>query len=180
MADFNKSYAAGLRHAYVKNAAGTEFDINAVVSIDADNDQNDTEIKGDDAIKAVFSSGRKETLTITANGLTFDTISAVTGNTVASSAGGSEVPLGTASELNAPFVEIGGLANGRTDGGDAVVLKKIFHKVQITSVKVTLEGEKEFSVEMTGTAYYTDKDITGSALTPPRTSTLSEYAGVAV
>ena len=177
MANFNKAYGAGLRDAYVKDATGVVYDINAVVGIDADNDQTDTEVRGDDALKATFSSGRKETLTITANGVTFDTIAALTGNTATSSAGGIEIPLGTTSELNPPYVEIGGLTNGRSDDGTAVVLKKVFHKVQINSIVVHMEGETEFSVEMTGTAYFTDKTITAVTLSPARTSTLSEYTG---
>lgn len=180
MPDFNKAYGAGLRHGYIKTAAGVEYDINAIIGIDADNEQTDTEIKGDDSIKATFSSGRKEPVTVSANGLTFDTIAAVTGNTVSSSATGMEVPLGTVSELNPPFVELGGLTNGRTDDGTAVVLKKVYHKCQFNSVKVKQENETEYSVEMVGTAYYTAYNIVGAALNPPRTSTIYEYAGQAL
>lgn len=179
MPDFNKGYGAGLRHAYVKDGDGDVYDINAIVSIEADNEQEDVEVRGDDAIKATFSSARKETLTITANGVTFDAIQAITGNSASSSASGIEIPLGTVSELNPPFVEIGGLTNGRADDGTIVVLKKVFHKVQINSVVVNMEGESEFSIELSGTAIQTNKDVTGSALTPARTSTLYEYAGQA-
>lgn len=177
MADYNKAYGAGLKHGYVRDSAGVVYDINAVISIDADNEQDDTEVRGDDAVKATFSSHRKETLTITANGLTFDTLQAITGNTVSSSATGKDIPLGTPSELNPPIIEAGGQTNGRTDDGTAVVLEKIFHKVQVNSVVVNMEGESEFSIEMTGQAYQTDADIEGTALNPSRTSTMYEYEG---
>ena len=55
MSAYDKSYGAGLRHAWVKVAGGTIYDIDAVVTIDASPEQDDTEIKGDDSIKATFS-----------------------------------------------------------------------------------------------------------------------------
>lgn len=182
--DLNKAYGAGLKNGYVRTADGNVYDINAIIQIDASNDQTDTEIKGDDEIKVTFSSGRKETLTVTANGLTFDAIAAITGNTVSSSASGMEIPLGTISEMNPPFVEIGGEVNGKADDGTSVVLKKVWHKVQLGDVKVNMQNETEFSLEMAGTAYQTDEQITGDPFAQGagthRTATLYTYAGQAV
>ncbi|MGH3850398.1 MAG: hypothetical protein ACRDRT_11965, partial [Pseudonocardiaceae bacterium] len=76
MPDFNKAYGAGLRNGYIKDSDGNVYDINAVISIEGDPQQDDTEIKGDDALKATFSSGRREEIMINANGLTMDTIQA--------------------------------------------------------------------------------------------------------
>lgn len=177
MADFNKVYGAGLRNGYIKTADGTVYDINAIISIEGDPQQDDTEIKGDDTLKATFSSGRREEMTITANGLTMDTIAAFTGNTAASSAGGNNIPLGTQSELNPPFVEVGGEVNGRADDGTAVVVTKVWHKVQLRNTKINMAGESELSVEISGLAVQTDKDIEGGSLSPARVATLSTRTG---
>ncbi len=177
MADFNKVYGAGLRNGYIKIADGTVFDINAVVSIEGDPQQDDTEVKGDDTLKATFSSGRREEITITANGLTMDTIQAFTGNTASSSASGNTIPLGTQSELNPPYVEVGGEVNGRSDDGTAVIVKKVWHKVQLRNTKINMAGESELSVEISGLAIQTDKDVAGATLNPARVATLSTTAG---
>lgn len=177
MSLFDKSYGAGLRHAYVKLQNGTVYDIDAVIAIDASPEQDDTEIKGDDTIKATFSANRKETLTITANGLSMDVIQAITGNSISSSAGGAEIAVGTQAELSPPFVEVGGLTNGKTDAGTSVVIEKVFHKVQLNKITQKMAGETEFSIDMEGTAVQTATDITGAALGSTRTSTIKVYTG---
>lgn len=177
MAAFDKSYGAGLKHAYIKVAGGTVYDIDAVVSIDASPEQDDTEIKGDDTVKATFSANRKETLTITANGLSMDVIQAITGNSISSSAGGAKVAVGTDSELNPPYVEVGAYTNGKTDAGTNVVLSKIWHRVQLNKITQKMAGETEFSIEMEGNAVQTSTDITGSALATKRVATVEVYAG---
>lgn len=177
MGAYNNAYGAGLRHAWVRTANGDIFDIDAVVGIDATPEQDDIEIKGDDSIKATFSSGRKETLTITANGMSMDVIQAITGNAISSSAGGADIAVGTVSELSPPFVEIGGMTNGKTDAGTAVVIQKTWHKVQLNKITQKMAGETEFSLEMEGTAIQTATDVTGAALSTSRTSTVSVYAG---
>ena len=177
MSAYDKSYGAGLRHAWVKVAGGTIYDIDAVVTIDASPEQDDTEIKGDDSIKATFSANRKETLTITANGLSMDVIQAITGNSISSSAGGAEIAVGTTAELSPTFVEVGGMTNGKTDNGTAVVIQKVWHKVQLNKITQKMAGESEFSIDMEGTAIQTATDITGSALSSTRTSTVSVYTG---
>jgi len=177
MGTFDKSYGAGLRHAWVKTSDGTVYDIDAVVTIDASPDQNDVEIKGDDTIKAVFSSGRKETLTITANGLSMDVIQAITGNSVSSSATGAEIAVGTVGELSPPFVEVGGVTNGKTATGTAVVIQKVWHKVQLNKITQKMANESEFSIDMEGTAVQTATDIAGGALATTRVGTVTVYSG---
>jgi hypothetical protein len=181
MANYNKAYGAGLKNAWIRDANGVSYDINAILKIDASNSQNDVEVKGDDAIKITFSSERVETLKISANGLTFDMIAAITGNTVSSSATGLAVPQGTNSELSPPFVEVGGQVNGKSDDGTVVVIQKVWHKVQLGNVSLAMENEKEFSLEADGTAYQTAVDVTGAAFAVQpgviRSSTVTEYNG---
>lgn len=179
MAFFDKVYGAGLVNGYIKVAAGTQYDIEAIVSVEGDPQQDDTEIKGDDTIKATFSSNRKEEITITANGLTLDNIVAITGNAISSSATGAEIALGTSGELNPPFVEVGAETNGRASDGTASVIKKVWHKVQLGNIKVTMAGESEFSIEMSGNAVQTATNITGGALASTRVATLSVRSGTA-
>lgn len=168
---------SGLRHGYIRNADGDLFDINAIISISADPEQDEVEVKGDDTVKGTFASGRKESITLTANALTFDTIQAMTGNTVSSSATGSEIAVGTQSELNAPFVEVGGVTNGKKSDGTLSYLERVFHKVQFKSITVSQENGSEFSVEMSGTGYYTNTDIEGEPLASGRTSTIKRRNG---
>lgn len=177
MPNFNKVYGAGLRNGYIKTSDGNVYDINAIISIEGDPQQDDTEIKGDDALKATFSSGRREEITITANGLTFDTLQAITGNSLSSSATGTELPVGTQSELNPPYVEVGGEVNGRADDGTAIVVWKTWHKVKLYSTKVNMANESELSVEISGLAVQSDTTITGSALSPARVATVGTRSG---
>lgn len=173
----NSFIGAGIRHGYVKNADGDVFDINAIMSVEADPEQDVVEVQGDDTLKGSFASGRRESITLSANALTFDVIQAITGNAISSSATGAEIPVGTQSELNAPFVECGGITNGKDDDGTLSYLERVFHKVQFTSISITQENGSEFSVEMEGTAYYTTTNIEGAALTPGRTSTVRRRNG---
>lgn len=185
MADFNHIYGAGFRHGQVKTADETVFDIDAIIGIEGEPEQESTQIPGDDTIKATFSSSRTENVTVTANAISVDVFEAITGNasedimnTESTPAKiGVSIPLGTQDELNAPFVELAGVINGKTDEGTNVQVKKTWHKVQFTSVKVNSSNGSEMSVELAGTATQTDKDIAGEALTPLRVATLSVEAG---
>lgn len=174
---FDKSYGAGLRHGYVKDTNGVVYDIDAIVTVDASPEQDETEVKGDDALKATFAFNRKETLTITANGLSLDVLQAITGNAVSSSATGAEIALGTTSELSPPFVEVGAYTNGKNSAGTAVVIKKVWHRVQLNKPVVKMAGETEFSVDFEGVAYQTATSITSVALASTRTATLEVYEG---
>lgn len=180
--DFNHIYGAGFRHGQVKTANETVYDIDAIIGIEGEPEQESTQIPGDDTVKATFSSSRTENITVTANAISMDVLAAITGNT-ATDIGtspnftGKEIPLGTQTELNAPFVEVSGVINGKTDEGTNVMVKKTWHKVQFTTVKITSSNGSEMSVELTGTAVQTDKGIAGAALTPLRVATLSIQTG---
>jgi hypothetical protein len=177
VADFNNGYASGLKNCYVKDSSGKTYDVDTISDITATNSQHDVQIKGDDQIKTIFSSERVETLKIMANAISFDALAAMTGNTVSSSASGMDIPFGTDSEMNPPFVEVGGQINGRLKDGTPVVIEKRWHKVQLGNIHVNMKSETEFSLEADGTAFQTDKDVVGAALSPARTSTVHEYAG---
>ena len=180
--DFNHIYGAGFRHGQVKTADAEVLDIDAIIGIEGEPEQESTQIPGDDTVKATFSSSRTESLTITANAISMDVFAAITGNTATdvmetTTVVGKEIPLGTQTELNPPFVEVAGVINGKTDQGTTVMVRKTWHKVQLTSVKVTSSNGSEMSVEMTGTAIQTATDIEGAALTPLRVATLSVETG---
>ena len=179
MADFNHIYGAGMRNGYIRTSDGTKYDIDAVINIEGDPSQNDTDIKGDDTIKATFSDSRKEDLTISANGISMDVLQAITGNSVSSSAGGSQIAVGTQSELNPPFVEVGAEVNARTDQGTSVFIRKVWHKVQLGKTKITAGNGNELAVEITGSATQTSVDIQGVALTTTRVATLFVLSGQA-
>lgn len=177
--DFNHIYGAGMRHGQIKVAAGTVFDIDAIINIEGDPQQDDTTIKGDDVVKATFSSNRTEDITISANAISMDVLQAITGNTLSSSAGGSEIALGTTAELNAPYVEVSGVINARTDQNTAVTVTKVWHKVQLNKTKITGGNGNELAVEITGSAVQAAKDITGANLASVRVATLKVNPGQA-
>lgn len=179
MADFLNAYGAGLRHAWIKTSTGDVYDIDAVVSLEADPEQEETEVRGDDTVKAVFASSRKETLTISANAVSMDVIQAISGNSISSSATGASIAVGTVAEMSPPYVEVGTMTNGKTKDGTACVIEKVFHKVQLNSIKTNMAGETEFSVEIEGFAVQTANDITDVALASTRTSTINVYQGTA-
>lgn len=175
--DVGNFYGAGLKHAYVKDADGNEIDIFAIIGASGDREQDELEIKGDDEVKGIIISGSKETFTIEANGVSFEVIQMITGNSAASSSTGSDIALGTDSELNPPYVEIGCLTNAKSSDGTASTLLKIWHKAQLKAVKVEQAGETEFKFTAEGLAVPTDDDIEGNALESNRIATLKAYAG---
>jgi hypothetical protein len=169
------SWSGGIKDGKVRIAAGTIFDINAVISAEGDPQQDEIEIKGDDELKATFVSNIREEITIVANSVTFDVIQSITGNSYSSSAAGQEIALGTTSQANPPFIEVYGDSQAKNLDGTAMTLRKIWHKVQITSIKVSQQSETEFSMELKGTAYTTATDIVGGALTTNRVATLKVF-----
>lgn len=179
--DFNHIYGAGFRHGQVKTAAAIVFDIDAIIGIEGEPEQDETQIPGDDTVKATFSSGRREKLTITANAISMDVLAAITGNTITAIGTGPQtgatIPIGTQLELNPPFVEIAGIINGKTDTGINVTVKKTWHRVQLNNVKITSSNGSEMSVEMSGTAIQASKDIADLALAPARVATLEISTG---
>lgn len=175
---YNHIYGAGLKHGQIKTAEGTVLDIDAIINFEADPESEATEIPGDDGIKAVFNSSRKESLTLTANAISADVLEAITGvqKTLTTTTGWT-IPLGTDAENSAPFVELTGVINAKTEDGTNVLVKRTYHKVQVTKYKVNSSNGSEMSVEMEATAVKTDKDITGQALTPARVGTLAVEKG---
>lgn len=169
------SYGAGLKDGKIKISDGTIFDIGAIVSAEGEPAQDEVEVKGDDELKATFISNIREELTIVANGVTFDVIEAITGNDVSSSATGMDIAMGTESQSNPPNVEVQAFTTAKTDDGTAATIKKVWHKVQIKSVKVAQAGEAEFNMELSGVALQTDEDIEGASLATKRVATLSVY-----
>lgn len=166
------SVGAGLYDGKIKTSDGNVYDIYAIVSASGEVAQDETEVNGDDERKATFISNIREDLTISANGLSFDTIQAITGNTYSSSAGGIEIALGTDSQVSPPDVEVQAFTKAKDSSGQAATIKKTWHKVAIKTVQVSQEGESEFSMEMTGTAFQTDVDIEGNSLGSKRIATL--------
>lgn len=166
-------YGAGLAHGSIKLADGNVYDIDAIVSAEGDPQVDDVPVKGDDEMKATFYFNQREEITLSANGLSFDVIQAITGNSYSSSAGGIEVALGTASEMNPPYCEVKAQTVGKDKiAGAAVTIEKIWHKVAFGPAKVTQQGEKEYAIEMTGVAYQTSLDIEGAALASKRVATI--------
>jgi len=166
------NYGAGLKNGKIKSSAGVEYDINAVIEVTGDKEQVETEIKGDDELKVTFVSNVTENLSIKANAISFDVLQAITSNAMASSADGIEMPLGTLDEMNPPYIEVWAETAGKSEDGTVITIKKIWHKVQIKSVKVNQSSETEFNVEMAGIAYQTDEDVEGNDLPSKRVATL--------
>lgn len=50
--DYKNIYGAGFRHGQVKVAAGTVYDIDAIIGIEGEPEQESIQIPGDDTIKA--------------------------------------------------------------------------------------------------------------------------------
>lgn len=178
--DFNHIYGAGMRHGQVKTADGTVYDIDAIINIEGDPQQEDTTIKGDDVVKATLSSNRTEDITISANAVSMDVLKAITGNEITKDGtNGASIALGTVSELNAPYVEVAGFINARTEGGTAVKVSKTWHKVQLNKTKITAGNGNELAVEISGSAVQTAKDVAGQALPSVRVATLKVEKGQA-
>lgn len=172
-------YGAGLKDGQIQTADGVLHDIFAIVEMNGDPQVDDLEVKGDDELKGVFFSNRREELSITANGLRFDTIQAITGNSYSSSPSGFSIPLGTDSENVPPEVAVIGYTNARDTAGVVCRIKKTFERVQFNTPIVSMAGEQEFNIELNGVALPTSTKITGQTLTPKRVATLEVLAGIA-
>lgn len=175
MSDVRNFIGAGLRDLKLRLSTGEVIDCYGAVSAEGAPKVDGTDVKGDDALLGTFNSSISEDFTAVLHGLTFDAIQAITGNTAASSATGSTIPLGTDSELSAPFVEVQSFTVAKTKDGAAAYIKKTWRKVQINSLQVSQQGEKEFTATLEGVALQTALDITGATLTPKR---ISDIAGV--
>lgn len=174
MVTLNENFVgAGLKDAYVKDSDGNKYDIKAVIEASGDPAQDEVEIKGDDTKLATFIFNKGEDLSIKANGVDFDTFQAITGNTGGSNANSTYLPLGTDEEENPPYVEIGTEADAKDADGNAKTVRKVWHKVQIISCKISMAGESEVNLEIIGKAYKTSEDIEGGALQSERIATLT-------
>jgi hypothetical protein len=178
----NQVIGAGLRDARIKIATGTEYDINGIVSIGGDPERDEVTVKGDDSTLGTFTMGMSETLSIEANSLTFDVIQQITGNAAAnimqsSTVVGKEVALGTDSEMNPPVVEVQAFTTALSVDNTKSYIQKVWHKVQLTNVRVTQAGEAEFKLLADGRAFQTSTDITGASLTSRRISTVRTKSG---
>lgn len=184
--DITSFYSAGVRHAWVRTAAGVVHDIDAVITVGADSDVESTEIPGDDAIKATLYSNNKLSLSIEANSLSFDAYGAITGNTVtqtAAAAGPPAVPQsaemagGTDAELNSPFVELGAVSVGKDADGRNAYMVRTFHKVQCQRPTAEQGNGSETTWSFDATAYPTSTDIEGEALANKRIDTIKVVIG---
>jgi hypothetical protein len=167
---------AGLFHLEFKDSNGAIVDCYGVVSATGDPKSKAVDITGDDVVLGKFIFSQEEDLKIKASALSFDALAVLTGNTPISDADSAEIPLGTDSEKNAPYIEIMAESVSKSPDGTACTVTKTWHKAQVQTIKVTQEGEKEISVEIDATAYPTSNDIEGTPLVSARISTLEAAA----
>lgn len=176
---------AGLRHAWIRTADGTYFDIDAVVSLEGDLEIDETTVEGDDQNLASFASKPTKSISITANSLNPEVLGAITGRaptalTGTGGAAGMEIGLGGSGEQNPPYVEVGGYTVGRLKADDTPqTIQHIFHRAQLRMTTSPQEKDGEFNCEFEGVAYPTTEDITGTALAYERCDTL-RYTGQTV
>lgn len=171
---------SGLRHAWIKTADGEYHDIDAVMSLEGELEIDDTDVEGDDAILAKFTSKPTKSITVGANALTPDVIAAITGRAVTAitvagppAVSGEEIGLGSVAETNPPFVEVGGYTVAKRKSDDApITICRIFHRVQLRMTNPTQEKDSEFNYELEGVAYPATEDIEGTPLSYERTDTL--------
>lgn len=172
-------YGSGVRHAWVRDADDNVYDIDAIVTVGGDTENEETEIPGDDAIKAVIRSANRISLSVEGNSLSFDAHGALTGNTATQTPAGTspatpqsaEIAGGTDSELNAPFVEIGAVTVGKTADGRNAYLVRTFHKVQAGPISTEQGNGSETTWSFDAVAYPTATDITNEALASKRIDT---------
>ena len=161
------AFGAGLKDASVKNAAGDDFDIYGVVTVEGNSTREETEVRGDDQLLGTFGSSLREELSIESNAISLDVIREITGNALTHVTGASaKIALGTDNELNPVFVQVSAYTNLKLKTGESATLKKTWHKVQINNITLSQAGEQEFKVTLEGVALQTDTDIEGDAFTP--------------
>lgn len=181
--DITGFYSAGVRHAWVKDADGNVFDLDAIITVGADSDVESTEIPGDDAIKATIYSNNKLSLSVEANSLSFDAYGAITGNAVTQTAAANPIPQsaemagGTDSELNAPFVELGAVSVGKLPDGRDGYMVRTFHRVQCQRPTAEQGNGSEVTWSFDATAYPTTADVEGDALANKRIDTVKVVVG---
>jgi hypothetical protein len=184
--DDTTTYSAGIVHAYVKGADGVEHDIDAVISVAADPDVDETPVSGDDELKATFFSNQRLNISIVANSLSMKAFAAMTGTTVTNVAATTgegatpahkEIAGGTRAEMNVPYVEIGAVSVSQESDGNESHVVRIFHKVQCKRVSPNQENGSEMASSWDAVAYPTSADIEGNPLASRRTDTLRVVDG---
>lgn len=156
--------AAGLQDLQIKAADGETYDVFAVVNASGEPNVTKIEINGDDTKIATFNTGQFEALTITANGVSFEAFSALTGNTLNSSPNNVGIPMGTDSQQNPPFVQLIARSIAKLENGVTGYAKMTWYKAQIDTIRIVQAGEQGMTVEMTGSALKTSVDIEGNNL----------------
>lgn len=164
MAIETQNIGAGLEEVYVKNSSGNEYRFRGAVNAEGDPANEEVEVKGDDTKLGKFVFSQAEELAISLVGISFDALQEITGNTYSSSATGLEIPLGTDSEQSAPYVQVRAKSLARNESGDSGYFQKTWYKVQMTKIKIVQALETELTCEIEATAYKTDEDIEGAAL----------------
>jgi hypothetical protein len=161
---------AGLALVTFKTADGNTFTAYGSVTAEGSPESEVIEIRGDDQKLAEFVTEQNESISLQFNALTFDVLQAITGNNYASSAEGIEIPVGTDSEQNPPYVEITAKSLARSEGGDTGYFYKTWYKCQIKNPQISQSQGSELAVEMEGLAYKTSTDVEGNSLSTARTA----------
>jgi len=177
--DITGFYGSGVRHAWVRTAEDEAFDIDAIITVGGDTENEETEIMGDDAIKATIRTASKISMSVEGNSLSFAAHAALTGNGATQTAAVSspaspqsaEIAGGTDSELNAPYVEIGAVTVGKTSDGRNAYLVRTFHKTQAGPISTEQGNGSESTWSFDAIAYQTATDIAGDALSTKRIDT---------
>lgn len=181
--DISGFYGSGVRHAWVKSAAGVVADIDAVVTVGGDVEVESTDIPGDDAIKATLNSNARIPLTVEGNSLSFAAHAIITGNTVVQTAAtgddpqSAEIAGGTDTELNSPYIEVGAVTVGKVADGRNAYLVRTFHKAQLGSPSTEQGNGSETTWSTEGNAYPTTVDIEGEPLASKRIDTRKVVIG---
>jgi hypothetical protein len=169
-----KIIGAGLYDAKIKLADGTEYDVFAVKSMSSSPDTTNVEIEGDDVKLGVFNFSSALEINLQMDGISFDALQALTGNSVTNvTASTMDLPIGTSAESNPPVFELRGYTRAKDTNNTKGKFVMVFHACQIQGIpEITQEFQSSLSVQCTIKAYPTDKTITGASLSSTRIATL--------
>jgi hypothetical protein len=117
-------YRFGVRDAKIAvwvsaNNWGTLVDLLGIRSIEVAIDVQEAELEGDDVVLDTHSKAIKVTGTVEHAALTLDTLAIMTGETVASPTGATELVFG---QTDRPYFGLVGKIHGTGDGGDSHIL----------------------------------------------------------
>lgn len=186
--DITGFYGSGVRHAWVRDAEDNVADIDAIITVGGENENEETEIPGDDEVKATVRSANKTNLSIEGNSLSLEAHAMLTGTTVVQTPAdtspvvpqSAQIAGGTDSELNAPFVEVGAVTVGKTSDGRTAYMVRTFHKVQAGPITTEQANASETTWTCDAIAYPTSLDIEGEALATKRIDTRKIVIGTFV